>query len=87
MITSAAVKILDKRQNRIFCIPCHRHCDAFLILKEFGYQPAYDYDVMAQGFLDEYDNFYNRVEAKKHAQECHQVKETEFAELFSEDLW
>ena len=32
MIVSAAVKIFDYRQNKEWCIPCHRHSDAFFIL-------------------------------------------------------
>lgn len=88
MIVSAAVKIFDFRQNKDLIIPCHRHCDAFYILKEFAYKKDIDYKEIAQGFLDEHDNFYTRIEAKKHAQEFNQLKEnTRCAELFSEDLW
>lgn len=86
MITKAAVIIFDKRQQKYVTMPVHRHCDAFYILKELNYRPN-EYTVAAQGFLDEHDKFYNRVDAKKHAQECKQIEETEFNELFSEDLW
>lgn len=88
MIVKAAVKIFDIRQNKEWIIPCMRHCDAFYILKEFGYKKNTDYKELAQGFLDENDNFYDRIAAKKHAQEFNQLKEnTRCAELFSEDLW
>ena len=88
MIVKAAVKILDKRQNKEIIIPCMRHCDAFDILKQFSYKKNIDYKELAQGFLDEHDNFYDRIAAKKHAQEFNQLKEnTRCAELFSEDLW
>ena len=87
MITKAAVKILNLHTNEEMIIPCHRHCDAFYILKMFNMRRDIDYKEIEQGFLDEEDNFYNRVEAKQHAQVCHQVEETEFNELFSEDLW
>jgi len=88
MIVKAAVKIFDKRQNKEWIIPCHRHCDAFYILHEFGYKQSKDYVQIAQGFLDEHDNFYDRIAAKKHAQEFNQLKEnTRCAELFSEDLY
>lgn len=88
MIVKAAVKIFDIRQNKEWIIPCMRHCDAFYILKEFGYKKNTDYKELEQGFLDEHDNFYNRLSAKKHAQEFNQLKEnTRCAELFSEDLW
>lgn len=88
MIVKAAVKILDKRQNKEIIIPVMRHCDAFDILKQFSYKKNIDYKELAQGFLDEHDNFYDRIAAKKHAQEFNQLKETtRCAELFSEDLW
>lgn len=88
MIVKAAVKIFDMRQNKEIIIPCMRHSDAFYILKEFGYKKNIDYKEIAQGFLDEDDNFYNRLAAKKHAQESNQLKEnTRCAELFSEDLY
>lgn len=88
MIVKAAIKIYDKRKNKEIIIPCHRHCDAFYILHEFGYRQNQDYVQIAQGFLDEHDNFYDRIAAKKHAQEFNQLKEnTRCAELFSEDLW
>ena len=43
MIVKAAVKIFDFRQNKDWIIPCMRHCDAFYILKEFGYKRDIDY--------------------------------------------
>ena len=92
MIVSAAVKIKDLRQDKEIIIPCHRHCDAFYILKQFSYKKNVDYKEIAQGFLDEHDNFYNRVEAWKHAWWHRQIiaDEEEYyqrKELFSEDLW
>ena len=88
MIVNAAVKIFDLRQNKEVIIPCHRHCDAFWILKQFGYKKNIDYKEIAQGFLDEVDNFYNRVEAKTHAKTCKQnIMDTDSAELFTEDIW
>ena len=82
----AAVKIKDKRQDKIWDIPCHRHCDAFLILKEFGYTRE-DYEILEQGFLDANDVFYNRTDARKNAIESGQIKASEYSELYSEDLW
>ena len=86
MIVKAAVKIFDKKQNKELILPAHRHCDIFYILKQFGYSKK-DYKEIAQGFLDEHDNFYNRVEAKRIASECGQIKEKYPGELYSEDLW
>ena len=95
MICRAAVKIYDKRQDREIIIPCHRHCDAFQILKEFGYKRFTDYEEIAQGFLNEKDEFLTRTEAWVEAKRCMQVLEIDFAlpylyackELYSEDLW
>lgn len=88
MITGAAVKIFDKRQNKEVVIPVHRHWNAFWTLRELGYKNGIDYETLEQGFLDEHNKFYNRIDAKKHAQEFNQLKEnTRCAELFSEDLW
>ena len=87
MIVKAVVKVKMLSDNREITIPCHRHCDAFYILHEFGYKQSKDYVQIAQGFLDEHGNFYDRIAAKKHAQECHQIEKTDFSELFSEDLW
>ena len=86
-IVAAAVKIIDLRQNcKTICIPCHRHCDAFQILKEFGYTKGTDYIEVEQGFLDEKDRFYNRTEAVLEARHCGQICE-QVPELYSEDLW
>ena len=92
MIVSAAVKIKDLRQDKEIIIPCHRHCDAFYILKQFAYKKDVDYKEIAQGFLDEENNFYTRVQAWKHALWHRQIQtdEEEYyqcKELFSEDLW
>ena len=90
MIVSAAVKIFDYKQNKEIIIPCHRHCDAFYILKEFGYKNNIDYKELVQGFLDEKDNFYNRILAHEHAWLHNQLSKESYLEqkqLYSEDLW
>ena len=88
MIVKAAVMILNLHTKKEMIIPCHRHCDAFYILKIFNMRRDIDYIELTQGFLDENDKFYNRIDAKKHAQEFNQLKEnTSCAELYSEDLW
>ena len=89
MIVSAAVKIKDLRQDKEMIIPCHRHCDAFYILKQFAYKKDVDYKEIAQGFLDEHDKFYTRIEAWYEACKCNQlmIVDNTSKELFSEDLW
>ena len=72
MVCRAAVKVLDLRQNKELTIPCHRHCDAFHILKEFGYRKSVDYKEIAQGFLNERDEFMTRIEAWMPCMHCKQ---------------
>lgn len=90
-IARAAVKIFDKRQGKTIIIPCHRHCDAFQILKEFGYRKLIDYYEIDQGFLDAKDNYLNRIEAKQRVIQIGQKAAEDFdynySELYSEDLW
>lgn len=86
-IVRAAVKIYDKKQEKEIIIPCHRHCDAFYMLKEFGYVRA-DYDILGQGFLDRNYDFLSRVEAKIVARENNQLlTDSHDPALYSEDLW
>ena len=97
MVCRAAVKVLDLRQNKELTIPCHRHCDAFQILKEFGYRKSVDYKEIAQGFLNERDEFMTRAEAWQEARRCNQFLESYIEEhcedtnlstiLYSEDVW
>lgn len=90
-IARAAVKVFDKRQGKEVIIPCHRHCDAFQILKEFGYLRGVDYYEIGQGFLDAKDNYLNRIEAKQRVIQIGQQTTKNFGdnypELYSEDLW
>ena len=90
-IVKAAVKIFDKRQGKTIIIPCHRHCDAFQILREFGYRKTIDYYEIDQGFLDAKDNYLNRVEAKQRVihvgQKATEDFDYDYTELYSEDLW
>ena len=91
MITKAAVKIFDVKQNKEMIIPCHRHCDAYEILYNFGYKKNIDYYTIQEGFLDEDDNFLDRHRAYLEAMYDHQLmvvdKNIKCQELFSEDLW
>lgn len=90
MIVKAAVMILNLHTKKEMIIPCHRHCDAFYILKTFNMRRDIDYIELAQGFLDEEDNFYTRIEAYKHAyynEQIDKMQNYKVKELFSEDLW
>lgn len=90
MIVSAAVKVFVYPLNKEIVIKCHRHCDTYEILHDFNYRRE-DYETIEQGFLDEHDNFYNRVEAWKHAYINRQIHpdtiEYALPKLYTEDLW
>ena len=90
MIVSAAIKVFVYPLNKEIVIKCHRHCDAYKILRDFNYKRE-DYETIEQGFLDEYNNFYSRIEAWKHAYLHGQINpdalEHATQELYSEDLW
>lgn len=91
MIAKAAVKIFDIRQNKEIIIPCHRHCDAYEILYNFGYKKNIDYYKIQEGFLDEDGIFLDRRRAYLEAICNHQLmivdKNIKCQELFTEDLW
>lgn len=97
MIISSAVKILLKKENREVVIPCHRHGDAYKILKDLGFQPS-DFTTVKQGFIaydvdpdDSFngtETFLDRKEALVHAKMNHQILTSmSDDELYSEDLW
>lgn len=99
MVAKAAVKIKFYGVDAVkeIIIPCHRHCDAFRILHDFGYVKGADYEEIEQGFLDEYDRFITRTEAWWEAYNNHQLKHegentyediySVCKQLFSEDVW
>ena len=94
MVCRAAVKIriIDEYNsllnNKEITIPCHRHCDAFQILASFHMRKNVDFVELAQGFLNEHDEFLTRIEAKQEAIRCNQlITHTNDMELYSEDVW
>ena len=97
MIISAAVKILLKKENREVIIPCHRHGDAYRILKDLGFHPS-DFETVKQGFIayvvdpnnriNWIETFLDRKEALAHAKRVHQISTSiSEDELYSEDLY
>lgn len=88
MITHAAVKF-NINANEVI-IPCHRHCDAFQIIKTLRPDLRIQCKDNDQGFLNEKDEFLTRQEAWVEACRCNQILNYEEAipgELYSEDLW
>ena len=97
MITAAAVKILLKKENREVVIPCHRHGDAYKILKDLGFQLS-DFETIKQGFIayevdiddpfNGIETFLDRKEALAHAKMNRQILTSmSDDELYSEDLY
>jgi MOSC domain-containing protein YiiM len=104
MVAKAAVKIDLYSSFHPFgtepdyvIIPCHRHADAYEILNIFHCRNGKEYEVIAEGFLDENDNFMTRAEAWQEANRCHQFTDAYIEEhigeenlievLYSEDVW
>ena len=60
MITRAAVKIdyWNHNTKQEIIIPCHRHCDAFQILHDFGFIKGVDFREKEQGFLNSMKNLF-----------------------------
>ena len=89
-------RYLPKVKDRI-TIPCHRHADAYEILNALGYRDGKEYTVVAEGFLDENDNFMSRKRAWHEAKAFRQFTDAYIEEhidedkpvqiLYSEDLW
>lgn len=99
MVTRAAVKIdyWNHNTKQEVIIPCHRHCDAFQILHDFGFIKGVDFREKEQGFLNEKGEFLTRAEAWQEAKRCHQFFDSYVEEhiddivpptiLYSEDIW
>lgn len=100
MIAKAAIKIRIPIRNEEVIIPCHRHADAYEILNALHYRDGKEYYVLAEGFLDDNDNFLSRIEAWHEAKRCNQFTQEYKDELsreiyhpatprrlYSEDMW
>jgi hypothetical protein len=92
MILCAAVKIHVDATGKDVVIPCRRHCDAFHILRDMGFEPKQGYKTIAQGFITTSGMFLDRKQAYRHAVSCGQLSDTVMRnvlneELFSEDLY
>lgn len=92
MIASACVRFYTKEEygDREIIIPCHRHADAFYIIRQLLDCDEIDKPRTEQGFLTHEDQFLNRYDAMQHAIACGQLPpgaDKECKELYSEDLW
>lgn len=96
MIISAAV-IIEMNGEEI-CIPCHRHGDAYTILRRLGIsrnsyrtvkQVFIKYEIDPDDRFNGTETFLDRVEAYKYAFETGMIEGIyqEGQELYSEMLW
>lgn len=93
MIICAALLIQIEGLDHTTVVPCRRHSDGYVLLKDLGYKPQTHYEILEDGFIDHKGEFLNRYDAWTHVVECGQVgmtvKETQLQKgiLFSEDLY
>lgn len=95
MIICAAIKIQVEGLDHETIIPCHRHGDAFRILKDLGFAPKVKYKEISQGFITHAGKFLDRKEAFEYVKEIGQCTATQRYywedhnqdELYSEDLY
>ena len=92
MILASAVKFHIDKTNQDVVLCGHRHWNVFEQLKLLGFEPHKGYKEIAQGFIDDNNNFLTREEAFEYAIECGQILDTRelgdpCERLVSEDLW
>lgn len=85
MIVASAVRTYLKKPNYPVIWTGKRHADIFENMTKHGIK--YDRNTLEQGFYTDDGTFLNRYDAKEYAIACGQITSSEFAELFSEDLW
>ena len=92
MIICAALLVQIEGLDHTTIIPCRRHGDGYVILKDLGYAPKSAYEIIEDGFITHTGEFLDRMEAYKHADECGQLSESvrmvsAAQVLISEDLY
>ena len=92
MLLCAAVKFHITATDKEVVVACRRHCEAFNMLRDMGYEPKQGYKTIAQGFITTSGMFLDRKQAYRHAVSCGQLSDTVIRnvlneELFSEDLY
>lgn len=92
MILAAAIKFHIEKTGQDVVLCGHRHCNVIEQLKLLGFESRKGYKEIAQGFIDDKNNFLTRVEAFEHAIKCGQlvdyVEDGKYCvELMSEYLW
>lgn len=89
MIISPAVKVYDKKQGETLILPCHKYEDIPQIFHSFGYYDAI-FHILDEGFIDQNNEYCDKLTAYKEAWECNQISHDEPYEskyLLPEDLY
>lgn len=92
MIIASAIKCEIKGNQVVLCGV--RHGDIFKQMQLLGFSPD-DVEEAEQGFVDNHNNFLDRLQAFEHAKNCgqlcarliHDKTESGLKSLISEDLW
>ena len=98
MILAAAIKYKIQSTGKEVILCGARHGDIFKQLEGLGFGPRDGYEEIAQGFIDNHNNFLTRKEAFDHAKFCGQLADRIIYDrengripgglkLISEDLW
>ena len=92
MILAAAIKFYIDKTNEEVILCGHRHWNVFEQLKLLGFEPKKGYHEIAQGFINDKNEFLTREEAFEYAIKCGQIHDDRdigdcCERLVSEDLW
>lgn len=92
MIICAALLVQVEGLEHTTVVTCRRHGDGYRLLKDLGYAPQAQYEIVEDGFINHKGEFLNRKDAWLHAVECGQLpynltRFTSHDILFSEDLY
>ena len=95
MIICAALLVQVENLNDPIIVPCIRHGDGILLIRQLGFAPKTSYKILEQGFVTHDYKFLNRYEAYCYAIDCGQLSQTVRwhkedngeTELYSEDLY
>ena len=95
MIICAAIKVQVEGLEHETIIPCHRHSDAFHLIKDLNYGSKNKCKIIAEGFISSDGFFYDSKQAFEYAIHHNQLSQTvkshklwlNETELHSEDLY
>ena len=95
MIICAAIKVQVEGLEHETIIPCHRHSNAFHLIKDLNYGSKNKCRVIAEGFISSDGFFYDSKEAFKYVLHHNQLSKTvktqklmrNDTQLYSEDLY